>query len=349
VVNSTLQTQSRIRNVEHYLAVGTLVILNIEDRARYRTVLRGWQPGQYLILDSPMIGEGPVFLRRGQPCVLRFVAQGAACGISSIVVERASIEVPLLRIRWPEQIEVVRVRRHERIELMLPCRIICEDDAEMVGELSDLSVGGCKIYSKTTLPENSLVRLSFVLPDGSAIERAKVEVRSIAKVGRGGLHGCRFLGDDDRVSNDIEFFVSATLQRLRAPGNVSQRALILGPSSSIEIDGLRDALEEAGCGVTTASGAVNGFFRVRMMPPSVVVVSEDLGEITGSAFCRVLKNTPAFRSLPVFVYGGDVTSARQAALAAGAAGYLPDIHDVEAVAQELMRHLSSQREASTKK
>jgi c-di-GMP-binding flagellar brake protein YcgR len=217
------------QDVERYLNVGTPAILHTEphrkDGPRYRTVIRGWQKGSYVMLDMPADDE--IALVRGQPCVVRFVADGDACGFDARAQNWGSRIHPYFRVNWPRHIEVVSVRKHERIEAMLPCTIVLDDESSQEGEIRDLSGGGCGVFLSQPQPVGARLRACFRLPDGTNIENLACAVRNVRPDPAGAFHGCEFEEDQTGARNDLDFFVSTTLERLRVTTRATQRVLFL--------------------------------------------------------------------------------------------------------------------------
>lgn len=201
------------------LQVGTPVFVSLENRARYRTAVRGWRAGQHVLLDCPLHEGLPLALMKNEKCVVRFMAGGVACGFLAKVIGRASKENPCFQVSWPDELETIPVRKHERVEVSTACTIRGEDGSQWDGHLCDLSVGGCRLYSTRELAEASRVTVSFAVPRGPSVQDAEVLVRNANTLGQGAMYGCAFQGIEEAVKDDINLSVAIVLDQRRRPMN----------------------------------------------------------------------------------------------------------------------------------
>ncbi len=328
------------QDIERYLSVGSAGILHTEphrkDGPRYKTTIRGWQKGSYVMLDMPADDE--LALVRGQPCVVRFVARGEACGFDARAQNWGCRIHPYFRVEWPSHIEVVSVRKYERIEANLPCTVALDDESSLEGEIRDLSAGGCSLFLSEAQPVGSRLRASFKLPDGTNIENLECVVRNARPNRVGAFHGCEFEGDPGAARNDLEFFVSTTLERMRVTTRASQRVLFIeGEPEDVAV--LQGVLQDRGYGVTVASGLVAGFHRLRMSAPRVLLLNWRQKDLSGLEICAIVRATRGFEDLPVFLYGGEDPSLEEQALKAGATQYFPSITMTERIADEVFLYM----------
>lgn len=317
--------------LEQLLDVGTLAVFQLlaghDEEPRYTTVFRGWHRGAHIVLDRPKAPGGAyASLHEGQECVVRFVREGLAYAFQSQVFDwdtrRAS---PYLRVVWPEKVYSVSFRRSQRIEIRLPCTLHQEGGSVAEAEILDLSTGGCRLRASQSFGEGSAVRLAFTLPDGTVVEGLEATVRSARKVAESEYLGCEFAGGENEVKMAIAFFVTSTLERRRmdvATAKVGQRVLVIDDNAATSKE-LRKQFEAHGCDVLLAANAVDGMYRLRMSPPSAVLVSQTLRNLPGADVCRLIKSLRDFAELLVYVYGGAGSGLEDAAREAGAKGYVP--------------------------
>lgn len=334
--------------VESFFHVGRAVVLHSlrvqGEEGRVRTFMRGWQRGAYLLLDIPRHGSNTANLRVGDPCVLRFLADGDACGCNSIVEDLGTgSHFSFVRVRWPESVSCVRVRKHERVHLHAPCTVILDNGRAMDGELVDMSAGGCRVAVSHILPKDDRVSLSFALPDGSDISDLQAIVCASAEGSDGAWIGCEYYDPDEATLYDIEFFVATTLARLRAERPGPNHVLIMEPDAS-KVNDLRMGLKSAGYEVILAPGPVDGFFWLRLATPSIVIASADQHVISGADVVRIIKSTRQFRELPVVVYGGTGDIGKRA-MEAGASSHIGSASDVQKITGTV-RELTQQRIAA---
>jgi c-di-GMP-binding flagellar brake protein YcgR len=188
-------------DIEGLFTVGCPAVIHTNpgdrDEKRYPTVVRGWYEGNYVLLDRPLSQEGAVPLTKSQRCLLRFLSEGKACGFPCTLLKTGDTVLPYLRVSWPRKIECVDIRKHERVEVRVPCTISRPDHDAVDGQTVDVSAGGCGIWTETRIAPDTHIQVSFTLPDASVVSNARVTVCSARAVGKGFLLGCRFDEDEE--------------------------------------------------------------------------------------------------------------------------------------------------------
>jgi len=205
--------------IEQYLKIGSAVTIQPLDkylgRKRYRSQIRGWERKQHIVLDIPSVVDRRLPLHVDKPCAIRFISRGNAIGFRSIVLKEGTARSPFVFVMWPEEFEVVRVRRHERVPVQIPCTLTKWDEQDLSAELRDISAGGCAVWCAQRLSLGEPLKLSCGLPDGGAIEKAPVEVRSVHERGGSFSAGCEFVPCDTATSSTVQLFVTAMLEQFR--------------------------------------------------------------------------------------------------------------------------------------
>ncbi|MBZ0287447.1 MAG: flagellar brake protein, partial [Anaerolineae bacterium] len=106
-------------DIASHLSVGLAVMVHVapnrNDSPRFKTYLRGWQHGSYIILDVPAEFGESLPVRPQQSVVMRFMSQGAACGCLTTILDMGSgKQMQYIRVAWPEDVRVIALRRQER-------------------------------------------------------------------------------------------------------------------------------------------------------------------------------------------------------------------------------------------
>ncbi|MBN2312245.1 MAG: PilZ domain-containing protein, partial [Candidatus Hydrogenedentes bacterium] len=280
-------------SIEKSLEVGKAVIFHAEPQrangARFKTFIRGWQKGSYILLEVAALQTKLPRLREAQECVLRFLSRGNACGFSSTLMDVGpGAYNSYIRVAWPHDVTIVRVRQHERVEAHVPCSIARASGAEGRGEIQDLSAGGCRLVTGHAIAKGEQVRLSFRLSDGTVVDGLRAIVRSASHLGAEHALGCQFEYDDESLSQDIGFYVLSTVERLRGELPSTPRVLILDKDADAAA-GLRQALEEVGYDVVVATDVVDGLFLLRMTVPGVLLVRSGLVPLNGLQVCQLVR------------------------------------------------------------
>jgi c-di-GMP-binding flagellar brake protein YcgR len=329
--------------IEDYLEVGAAAVLSFgpgeDDALRIKSAVRGWTKRAHIMLDMPLINTKPMRLNHMQPCVVRFVAKGHACGFDSRVLLGVNGANRHLCLAWPDKVEIIQMRRHERIDVSSPCVVNLESGDVLLGAVRDLSTGGCCIEAKTGLRVDERFTLSFTLPDGQDIQDVPTLVRNVRRLSQQALYGCEFTALPDLVHDDIAFYITATLEQQRA-GRLAAAHVLIADSVIERAWPLHEAIESVGFFAFTATGVLDLFYRLRFAPPAVLLISADQRDAEVPALIQIIHGAAGFENLPIIVYGkGPCTESELSA--AGASGCFPDLDDAEAVAQKIGEIISS--------
>lgn len=293
------------QDIEGLFAVGCPAVIHTNpgesDEKRYSTVVRGWYQGSYVLLDKPITEETGAPFGKSRRCLVRFLSEGKACGFPCTLLKSGDAASPYLRVSWPRKIESVGIRKHERVEVRVPCSITYQDHDELEGETVDVSGGGCGIWIQSRIAPDTAIQLSFHLPDGSAVLGAKATVCSARAGGKGYFLGCSF-EEDEEARKICDFFVMTTRQRMR--GEQSQKRALLLESEDVRSDSTRQRLEKKGYQVITASCLADAFYSLRMAPPECFWLGAEQGELPVVEICRILRATRGFEALSIYVIGG---------------------------------------------
>lgn len=287
------------------LKVGTPAFVNVQGRGRYRTAVRGWREGQEVILDCPVFENLPLALMRNEICVVRFIAEGNACAFQTAVLGKPTRELPCFPVAWPEEVETVQVRRHERVDVAAPCTVTAQDAAEVLGRVCDLSQSGCKLYAHACFPVSAVLTLSFTLPNGVRLDQVQAIVRRVHASGRGSLLGCEFQELPEGLREGIELFVADVVNTRRKSlydEGDGLRVLIVRQRCQ-RATALAEVLNRLGCTTVVAEGAVDGFHQFQRNTPHIVLITDDQEELAPLDICRAMKHARKEDNLIVMVCG----------------------------------------------
>lgn len=323
------------------LEVGTTVIFSQDemnpDGTRWRTVIRGWRSGEYVLLDLAPGQQTLPILRSNQPCELRFVAHGTAKGMESQVLDYgAGAYRSYFRVAWPKRISSVKLRKAPRIQTRLPCLLVDETGQEHEGEVLDLSALGCRVRTRRIVMAGTEVRLSFTLPDGTRLENAKAIVRNAGMAGSQANLGCQLLADDPEVTRGIALCVAATLDRHQGTPPSRRRVVIVDPDPAGHVQPLREALQEASYEVFEVTDALDAVFLSRVSMPAAVLANLEAKDIGGVELCHLMRRKPVFKELPFFSYSTGGKESPAQAGPDGVNGHFGSISDPAAIVKTLL-------------
>lgn len=320
--------------VEEYLKVGQSAIFYPEehraDGARHEVVIRGWEKDASILLEITPVPTRTILFREGVQCSLRFLKGGVACALTSTIEDwEVSRKKPAFRISWPKGVRTAAVRRGERIDLELPCTLYF-DDAELSASMRDISVGGCGIVSPRSAKKDQHLVVSTTLPDGVYIDHAPLRVRNVRDAQNGHYYlGCMLENPESFTRSSIEFFVTTTLVRGRGEELGGMSLLFIDPDLQ-DGTGLPQTLQGMGCTVQVRSNLIDGISCARLRIPTAIVLRHEWDRATAIEFCLLVRTSPAFARLPIFVYGAS-GEAENALRGAGATSVYPELPSAQSL------------------
>ena len=350
--------------VESYLRVGRAAVLQAqesrqdEEDARLKVFMRGWRAGQYIMMDCSAEAHMPRSFEAGAPCVVRFMADGLACGFQTRIVDLGGAAYyGFLRVQWPVEIRHLPLRRHERIPVRVPCTMAPPGGEPVPGSVCDLSVGGCRVEMEQLVPRDSCCSLSFTLPDGTRVEGLKVTVKSLFRLKGGWAAGCQFDEGQKEMTDELDFYVAAAIEHVRGERPDSPRILVIETDPAVA-ERLRESLLRRGLAVTVTADVMDGLFLLRMSYPSALMINACLqsadekeaaaGGLDGVSLCRTVKSSERYGELPVLIYGASAGALKPAALESGAADCIDLTPETGRLVDCLMGHVKvEQREPAS--
>ncbi|HOE66579.1 MAG TPA: PilZ domain-containing protein [Candidatus Hydrogenedentes bacterium] len=322
--------------VEKFLAVGAIATFNphpsLPQEQRFRTAIRGWKRGEYIILDMPPRQHaGSVYFRDKQPCLIHFFYEGTACGFDAEVLEipRSSAGAEFW-VSWPGYIHSVAVRQHERLKISLPCTLNDDHGTTCAGEIQDLSEGGCLARANVAFNKGAIITLRLAFPDGAAVDPIRAEIRNMRGTPGGYFIGCAFREVTPTTKSSIAFYITSAYSLLRGKMTQGRRTLLIQGTSNQDVSLLDDAIMKFRVDMVVSSGALEGFHRLHVLRPMAVLLEADVPP-DAVALGTVIKQTPGFENTLVFIYGGDAQTLAPRIAAAGLDGHVPLVTDAKRI------------------
>lgn len=293
------------RAIEESLSVGTVVLIHLgaTQARRFKSVIRGWHRGAHISLDRPRASNGSfVMLQQGQSCTFQFLSDGQASSFSAHIQGWDNREqTPYLRVSWPTQLNQVSVRQHQRVEVDLACTVRLKSGSEQPARLTDLSHGGCALRVQGTVEKGETLYLRVERPDLD-IDGLRLSVKNARRQGMDLLLGCAFLPDQPIALSEVGFFISSSLERLRSRERARRRVLIIDDQDH-SAGQLQALLEGLDLDPLIAHSVVDGFHRLRMWSPNVVLIRDNRTDIDGAQLCALIHGTLGLEETPLVLFG----------------------------------------------
>jgi len=326
-----IQDEQKEEDLCQFLEVGTTAFLEIGPKSgcpqRYKTTIRGWEQGLFLLVDRPFINAG-VLLRRGQPSALRFIREGVVWGFYTTISDPSPDRAEqMVLLAWPKEARHVHLRRYDRIRVLIPCSFHLLDGNMHPGIVQDMSYGGCCLETDTRLWEGMGIWLNFMLPDGMAMEELPLCVRNHHAENNGKiLYGCAFTDEKEAEHSGIGLFINRKITMERGQAGVKAQCLLLSEAEE-DLHHLRETADTSSLDIRRVNGLVDLFYQIRVQIPIAIFINSAQRNISALNICRILRSTSGLDAIKLIVYGNQTGHDRENCLAAGVSCCLPDLSD----------------------
>lgn len=139
---------------------------------RFKTDFVGMQRGVFIIVRIPRIPGLNEFLYVEKKITVRYVHEGNVYGFESEILWNQQTPFRLLFLRYPKTVEILNLRKCQRVDCYLPVKLGLEEDGkytEYEGMILNLSCGGCQLVldaksgSMPAITVDAPVSLSFTM------------------------------------------------------------------------------------------------------------------------------------------------------------------------------------------
>jgi c-di-GMP-binding flagellar brake protein YcgR len=188
--------------------------------SRTQTFFRGCKQDEYLIIDHPQNDIGiPLMLKDGMPCIIRFLYEGKAFAFQSVIDKVLRYPYPFIFVTYPRELENLNLRNSERHNVRFPAVYNHKSGdktskTDLQGTILDLSAKGCLLETDHPQNPDSIVLVSFSLPNQKDIKNLAAKVRRVSKREETYRLGLMFMVSEDPDIVKINEYLSylGTLQ-----------------------------------------------------------------------------------------------------------------------------------------
>lgn len=187
---------------------------------RLTGIFVGMELGRYLVVRFPMRTGIQSKLNIKNRVTLRFVVGGAVYGFHSQILNTMLSPFLLVLLKFPEQIENVSLRQHQRVICFFPVRLSAPQGA-LSGHIIDISQGGCRmLFDSQDSPDpkgltpDSSVEADFNILGTAGTHSVTCTVKNIQLDGTTMTLGLQFATMDFAVRTAIENYVKEAARHL---------------------------------------------------------------------------------------------------------------------------------------
>ncbi len=184
----------------------------------YKTTLVGMERGRYLICSAPYVPGIWTVLNAADQTTVRYLCEGVVYGFKCTLLTVFDKPFRLLVLSYPENIETVNLRQHQRIPCLIPA-IAKVGETTYAGALVDLSLSGCCFVwdspedKETAVSSGDEIEISYQMAGLSGDQVARIKVTSVRRYGSRVTLGGSFISLEENASSAIETYLE-TAQKL---------------------------------------------------------------------------------------------------------------------------------------
>ncbi len=124
------------------LTLGASLQIKIEGLGTDQTCLIGMAPGEFFIIRTPLLPSIGSKLFEKNHIIVRYIFSGRVYGFRCTLIELIKKPHRLSILSYPDTIEYINLRKHERIPCFLNAEVTVKNRC-FQGIISDISIGGC--------------------------------------------------------------------------------------------------------------------------------------------------------------------------------------------------------------
>lgn len=193
---------------------GTPLMLRFEGFSEsHRSVIVGMERGAYLICRTPPLPGLWAKLGNSNHVIVRYLYEGIVYGFKCTLLNIINEPFGLLILSYPENIETVKLRKHDRITCLIPATMKV-DGTPLKGAIVDLSKGGCGFAASvseeallTEIQPGKELTISVQIPGLQGEEALKARVVNARRDGHRLIVGCLFPDSDPGSLARVHTFI----------------------------------------------------------------------------------------------------------------------------------------------
>ncbi len=184
----------------------------------YKTTLVGMERGRYLICSAPVLPGLWAVLNAPDQTTVRYLCEGVVYGFKCTLLTALAKPFQLLVLSYPEKIETVNLRQHQRIPCLIPAKAKMGQTG-WDGALLDLSLSGCCFVwdapqdAEAAVSSGDEMEISYRMPGLSEDQVSRIKVTSVRKYGSRVTVGGSFADLSEGASKAIQTYLE-TAQKL---------------------------------------------------------------------------------------------------------------------------------------
>lgn len=293
-----------MRSGQGFLSVGCDVLVELvlrgEKTHHFRTFVRGWNAGEYVLLDWPKSVAEAKPIRINTQCIVRTLCDGVVTGFSTTIVDCGVPMFRQIRVEWPRETKTLRLRKHERIPLGAACRLILSTGVYAEAVMADIAIGGCSIECDMKLAKGDEIVVTIPLSAPGSPESVRAIVRNVTPQNAGIRVGLEFVGLEESDRLCLETAIRHRIRETRAPHSQRVEALVFAQEDD-SAGTVVEAIRSAGLSAKHCSTLVEGFYYTLALRPRSVVISDALCTLSELEICRIIAKGPRCEGTHFFV------------------------------------------------
>lgn len=190
------------------LAIGLEITIKIRGDD-YTTYVRGWKPGVFILVDSPMVAGDYLKVVPETSISCRFLTSGTLVSCSSMIIFVLRQPLNIIVLEFPARYEKIKLRKSLRMTSSLPAVYYKlgsakpeEKNVKYKATVRDLSLNGVLLSGNFKLEVLSRIALSIKLSSNDKITNILCTVKNVIR--------------EKKVHNDNYYLIGVEFKNLPA-------------------------------------------------------------------------------------------------------------------------------------
>ncbi len=167
------------------LSIGLKVTVKIRGDS-YDTLIRGWKPGVFILVDVPMSGADHIKVVPETSIFCRFLSTGSLVTCATVVISVLKQPLNIMVLEFPSRYDKIELRKSTRLTTSLPAVYYKlgrseEKNVRFKATVRDLNLKGALLSSSIKLDVPSRIALSIKLSVSEKITNVVSIVQNLAK------------------------------------------------------------------------------------------------------------------------------------------------------------------------
>ncbi len=331
-------------DIEGFLSLQLVSILDMQPddpRAeRYEGRIVGWRRNSMIVWQTDLDPKKRWRIANDCESVLRFFSDGRAFALKTHVYDwHVHGSQRFVFMTWPRESKYRVLRQFKRVSTELLCETQTKMKDTLWGTLLQLSETGARVSLPINNAADVPARISFELPNRSAIESLSCTVKHASRIDGGIVFGCTTKTEELPIEQRFAILDFITLRLcMRSPYREAEATVVVLDQNPDQHDDLVRAVQDRLGRIVVLQNVFSCFAWLHAQGSVAIYINADHRSMVPEEIVQVIRRSPYLGSVPVYLFGGVASEGAARAESCGAK-YLPKLEPTSEGVENVMLHI----------